>query len=795
MLESWIIDLRYAARRLLTRPTYALLAVLTLALGAGGSAASFGVVRTFLLDPLPYAHEEEVVAFWSPFDWSEQEFLYLRSQVPGFRQVAAYRTESATLEVGAGPLRLVDGASASAELFGVLGATPLLGRTFRPGDDLPGAEPVAVLSWGLWRELGGDPSVLGRRVRIGGGERTVVGVMPEGFWFPTPTTRVWTPTQLDEPDQSGNYVLVGRMAPGMTLPAMAAPLRRITAYLDERYDYPAQWDKTRNAALTPLREFLVGEVRPALVATFAAMGVILLIACANVAALMLGQVDAQSTDLAVRIALGATRRRLVQQLVAEALLVGMASGLAGAAVAASGFPVLVRALPLGALAEGAALDWAVFLAALGVAVLAAVVIALVPAVAVWRGEPRGTMSAARTGGVRGRGRMESGLVVTQVALAVLLAAGAGLLVRSVANLRAIDPGVDTGAVVVVDVAMPASTRLTERQRTTRELVDAVAALPGVRSAAATHKLPLRGSGSSNGFAVERKPELELSTVYFRIVTREYFSTMGIRVASGRGFDGSEPAFDGTQGDGAERAIVINQALARKYFPGEDPVGQRVGGFGGWDRIVGVVEDVSEAALTDAAAPTEYLLTSQAPFLPEDQSLVLRPERPRDAAAVLDAARRAIERGAGAAVQRTTTMDAVFAEAVGPARQVMALLSLLTALALVLGAIGIYGVISHFVARRRRDYGVRIALGLRPSRVVAQVVGRGGLLVAAGGAIGVAGALALARLLASFLYGVGSSDPVALAGAVTALLLVGVVAAWVPAWRASRTDPALVLREQ
>ena len=324
----------------------------------------------------------------------------------------------------------------------------------------------------------------------------------------------------------------------------------------------------------------------------------------------------------------------------------------------------------------------------------------------------------------------------------------------------------------------------------RTLLGELEQLPGVRSAALTTKLPLRGSGDNWGIAVEGRPDLPDSTTSFRVVSRDYFETLGIAVRQGRGFTPADQP-------GGEIVIVINEALATKYFPGVDPIGRRLqSGFGVWERIVGVVENVAEARLTDGPEPARYMLDEQVGYSPERQVLVLRTERPADAAAVLPAARETVERTApGVAVQEATTMEQVFATAVGPARQIMTLLTLLTALALVLGAIGVYGVIAHHVSRRKRDYGIRLALGLTPARVVRQVVGHGTALVGLGIAVGVVAALVLARSLASLLYGVGAADPLALVAATLALLAVGVLAAFVPAYRASRVDPALVLREQ
>jgi putative ABC transport system permease protein len=323
-----------------------------------------------------------------------------------------------------------------------------------------------------------------------------------------------------------------------------------------------------------------------------------------------------------------------------------------------------------------------------------------------------------------------------------------------------------------------------------ELVAALAEMPGVRSAAVTQKLPLTRAGDNWGVDIEGRPELKGQTMAVRFVSPTYFATMGVRVRDGRGFDGSD------RPDG-ERVIVVNRAFADKFFPGENPIGRRTTiGFEGWDRIVGVIENVAEGSLTDAPEPAGYYLYDQVSYTSRRQSLVFRATRPGEEAQLLDAARRTVQRIApGFAVQEVTTMDRVLAKAVGPARQIMTLLTILSALALVLGAVGIYGVISHFANRRKRDWAVRVALGLRPSRVVSHIVGRGAWLVGLGIVLGVVAAGALARLLASLLYGVSAVDPLALAAASAMLLAVGLVAAFVPAHRAGRVDPALALREQ
>lgn len=792
MFESWIMDGRYAVRRLISRPTYAALAVLTLALGAGGTAAIFSVVRSLLLEPLPIAREEEVGVLWFTYSWSEAEFAFLRPDFPGFQAMAAYRPDDTTLETPGGALRLTPGVAATADLFDVLGTRPVLGRGFQPGDDAAGAPPVSIISHSLWQELGADPSIVGKPVRLGGTARTVVGVMPPGFWFPSPETRVWNAVVVNPQNRSGQYTLIGRVAGGLRLDQVDGQLQAMAARVAERFPAPEQWDKRNAPGVTPAREFFVGDVRPSLLATLAAMGVILLMACANVAALMLGQVDARATEMAVRSALGANRQRLVQQLVLESIVIGVAAGIAGAVMATIGFELLIQSLPLGELAATATLDWTIFWAAMLAALASAVGIAIVPGAALWRGSSlQSTMATTRTGGIAGRGgRLEGGLVIAQMALAVLLAAGAGLLIRSVANLRAIDPGVETEGVLVVEAAMPTRLPAAERRRAILEMIPALDALPGVRSVAAAQKVPLSGESSDNwGITVVGKPDLPQSTTAFRMVTREYFDTLGMPIRAGRSFDASDR-------EGSDRVVVINEALAAKYFPGEDPIGRVIQTFDDQgERIVGIVGNAAEARLTDAPVPARYMLYEHVPSYRHQAAFVIRIESESLTGSLLETARATIERqNSQLAVQQTTTMQARFDRAVGAAGQVVTLLTLLAGLALVLGAVGVYGVISHFVTRRARDYGIRLALGQKPSGIVRQVVGRGAALVAAGAAIGITAALLMTRVLASLLYGVDATDPLAMTGAVGLLLIVGMLAAFVPARRASLTDPARVLRQ-
>jgi putative ABC transport system permease protein len=790
MYESWIIDVRYATRHLLRRPVYAALAVITLALGAGGLAAVYSVSDAILRNPLPIVREEQVGVLWFGGSWREEEFLGLRPRFPGFERMGAYRPDDVTLEFAEQPLRLIPGVAVSSELFEVLGTPAFLGRTFRPGEDLVGAEPVVVLSYSLWRELGSDPSIVGKPLQLGGVARTVVGVMPQGFWFPSPTTRLWTAAQMNPNNRSGRYTLVGRIAEGHSIAHMDGPLRALANLLAANFQYPtAQWDKTRNPSIASAREFFVGDVKPSLIATLAATAVILLIACANVAALVLGQVDARANDIAVRAALGATRQRLIQQLLAESLLLGAIAGVSGAVFAVAGFKVLLDSLPLGALRETARLDWGVFWASMIAALVAALLVATVAGAALWRGgNLQSVLATTRTGGVGARGgSLESMLVVGQMALAVLLAAGAGLLIRSVANLRAIDPGVEIDGTVVVDTTMPTRLGMNERKLAVEAVLPALRALPGVNVVAATQKVPLRGSGDNWGLTVRGRGALHATTA-MRMVTHDYFAAMGMQIRRGRDFSSSDRA-------GTERVIIVNEALAAKFFPNEDPIGQvlqSVDEVG--ERIIGVVSNAAEATLIEGAVPARYVIYQQMPFLYTQVSFVLRTDR-NNVAPLVRAAREAIERESRQlAVQQTTTLRHIFDLAVGPAGRVVTLVALLTALALVLGAVGVYGVISHFVQRRSREFAIRLALGQSPNSILRHIVARGAALVVLGSAIGIGLAVVVARLLSSLLYGVQASDPMSMAGAVTVLLLVGILAAFLPARRASLTDAAMALRE-
>jgi putative ABC transport system permease protein len=791
LVERWMLDARYALRRLRTRPVYATLAVLTLALGVGGMAAISGIVRPLLIDPLPYRRPNELVQFWRPGDWRAREVTLLRDHWDGFSDVAAYRPADVTLERPGAPARLVPGIASSAELFRVLGVAPLIGRGFTRGEDLPGAAPVAVLSYSLWRDLGEDSRIVGSTLVLDGTPRTIIGVMPPSFWFPEPTVGVWAPDTINATGGVGFYTLVGRVAPGHRVGSMQPAVDHVTKTLAANFTYTKEWDITQNAVLTPLREPMVKSMRPALVATLAGMAAILLIACANVAALALGQFESRASELAVRSALGADRSRLATQIVIEIVVLGLVAGAVGSAIAAAGFGVLRESLPLGAWRGRATIDWTLLAASIVVATLSSLAISLFPVLALWRRDPRGALSGARTNGFLGRrGGLQSGMIVAEVAVAALLACTAGLIAESVGRLYAVRSGIEARRVAVLDVASPYGIGSAPRLAMMQRVLDELVSLPGVRFAGASQRLPLRGPGWSMGM---RLPNVspDAPSPKFRIVSGDYFAALGIPVRRGRVFTSADAASDSIA------SIVVNDALVKLYFPTVDPIGQVIsGGFGKPERIVGIVGDVAEGTLTQSMPPAKYYLGRQVYFVPPAQSIVITGARDEDLDRIMSDARRLIARIAPSfAVQQVTTMQRVLDDAVGPARDVMKLLAVLTGVALLLGAIGIYGAISQFVARRTRDWSIRVALGLSPARVVTRIVSHGLALVATGVLLGIVGTVFSSRLLAAFLFGVSSHDATALVAAAGSLAAVGVTAALIPALRAARTDPALVLREQ
>ena len=790
-------DIRHALRQLRRRPGFSLIAILTLGLGIGATAALFTVVNGMLLRPLPYANESRLREFWMQFSWRGNEYDHIREGSLAFEQIVAYTGLAEGMRLG-DETQILSYIPATANLFDALGAKPMLGRGFEPGEDRPGAEPVIVISHGLWRqELGSDPDVIGRKLEVGGVQRTIVGVMPPGFFFPTPDNRAWRPLVLDpaEPiySNTGWLTLLGLERAGTTPAQLKTELDRITTRLGERFTYPAAWDKTKNATTTPLRESLVGNVRDPLLLLLGAVAMLLIIACANAAALILARTTDRMGELTVRSALGAGRYRIARQIVTESLVLALVSAIAGALIAGVAFKALVASLPLQqGFGTTLSMGWQAFAMAFALALLVGVVVSIVPIRQLLRGRLDGLSRERSEQGLRfGTRRAHGTMIVAQVTVAVMLVAGAMLLVRSVERIRALDPGFDPRGVAAVDL-VASSSSLTPAMRTQffRDALARIEAMPGVTGAGFTNRLPVRDQGWQGTVGIEGKPEYADAArpnSLMRTVTPGYLRALGIAIRSGRGVE----ATDGANG---ELVVLISESFAKKVWPGEDPIGKRIQlgqGQAPWRRIVGVVEEARMTSMIGDIPFTTYVPQDQFQGM-QGATAVIRSELPP---ATVYAGVRSIvaDLNDRVAVARPTTMETVVSTSLAEPLRLRFFLGLFAGLALLLGSVGVYGVVSYAVARRRAEFGIRMALGAAPSRVLTDVVRHGLTPVLIGVVAGLAGSSALSGLLRGFLYDVSPRDTPSLFVASGALLVAGVLAAVVPAWRAGAISPVEALR--
>ncbi len=803
--ESWGVspladlggDVRWAVRQLTRSPAFAALGALTLALGIGGTVALFSVAHGLLVRPLPVHDEDHLVVFWSDYNWRGVEFDFVRERLEGFEGLAAFSNDAFTLRTDGGT-SMVLSTVASAELFDVLGVRPMLGRTFREGEDRPGAEPVVILSHGLWQqELGGDRDIVGKRILLDGAPVTVIGVMPEGFYFPTPQMRIWTPLDLDPESagyQAGWLVLTGRLAPGTSQTRLDDELARLGAALDERFDYPDRWNKARDPYVTPLRDYLLGEVRPAVLLLMAAVGLLLLMACANVAALILTRTSDRVGEMSVRTALGAGRGRLARQILTESLLLGAVGGIVGLALAAAVFDVLVAGLPLTqGFEQTLALDWTTLVGAFVLSLVTGGLVALAPLRALLRGDlSRATLGWRRQGGSPGSARMQHALVVAEVLLAMVLVTGAALLVRTVDRLRSLDDGLDADGVLTVELYLGAEeTQPAERDRFFHAIVERVAALPGVEHAGLINRLPIRDGGYQASVLLEGRTDLEgdqRPTAFWRVVTPGALEALGVRPLHGRLPDEADR-------DGTLQAGFVNESFARRFWPSEDALGKHFTTFFGrraeW-QVAGVLPDIAIGSARLDVSPAAYHAWDQA--APGATSAVLVARSSGDPSALAPAVRRiARELDGRAALGEVASMQAVVDGSMSESMRLRFYLTLLSGLGLLLGSVGIYGVVSYGVERRRAEMGIRMALGARPGVLLGEVIRVGMLPVLIGVIGGIVAALAASASLGHFLYEVAPTDPLSLAAGALSLLTVGTLSALIPALRAGRTDPSTALR--
>ena len=797
-MQTLFQDLRYGARMLMKKPGFTLIAVLTLALGIGANSAIFSVVNALLLKSLPFKEPERIVMLWNKgpaaaggdrVPLAVADLFDLRAQNHSFAEIAAFQYNNYTVTGGDTP-DWVRGANVTANFFAVLGVQPQLGRTFLPDEDKPDATRVVVLSDGYWRSrFGADPQLVGRAITLNGNSFTVVGVMPPALHFPMREAELWTARRTGTPTRRGPYFYTGvaRLKPGVTLAQAEAETRTLKSSFE---------DQNFSLTLLPVNDFVVGEVRPALLALLVAVGLVLLIAAVNVANLTLVRAAARVKELSIRAALGAGRGRILRQLLTESLLLALLGGALGALGAVWGVDLLVRLAPADiprleqVVVDGRVLGWTMF-----ISLLTGVLCGLGPAWQSTRLNLNVTLKDGGRGTTEGAGwrRWRNMLVVAELALAVLLLIGSGLLLKSLWRLQQIDLGVNTDRVLTTFVELPGQ-RYAQSQQQLNFYEQALAqarALPGVRSVALSNSLPPDITEESDDFAIEGRPVGAQQIPPIATIVRvspDYFSTLGIGVSRGRAF---------TTADNANAPLValISETTARRFFPNEDPLGQRINrndqGPPTWIQIVGVVKDVKYTGLTDETQPAIYqpLAQSQSSGI----ALILKTEL-ADAASLTATVRamlRTIDKDLPLIPQ--FSMQQRLALATAQPRFRTTLIALFAALALLLAAIGIYGVISYAVAQRRHEIGIRMALGAQTRDVLRLVLQQGLTLTLAGVGCGVLASWALTRWMQKLLFNVTPTDPLTFAGVALLLTLIALLACWLPARRATKVDPMIALR--
>ena len=818
-MDILLQDIRYATRKLLRTPGFTVIAIATLALAIGATTAVFSLVNGVLLKPLPYPDPEQLVRVGSTRAGQESggrrltamsmmDFRDYRAGSTAFAHLAAINQGTRNLSGdGAQPLRLRS-ARVSANFFDLFAVPMQLGRGFAATEEEPGTGRVVVLSDGIWRShFGADPRVVGRPITLDGNPHTIIGVAGRGFAYPG-NRDIWTPLapepwELDPENRGAHYLDgIGRLKPGAT-PALAKQeLETIGKRLEQQYP---ESNTNFGGSAAPLHEWIVGDVRPALYAMFGAVGFVLLIACANVANLLLVRAAARETEIAIRTALGAARGRLLRQLVTESLLLSLAGAVVGAAIALWIVDAVVAFGPEGLprLSE-VTVDARVLGFTALVAVVTGLVFGLVPAFHAARSETGQMLreSGRGTSHRKATNRTRSLLVVSEFALAVVLLVGAGLLIRSFVALVNVDPGYDVERVVTFNASLPSAKYPYDQEQRAfaDDVLERMRRLPGVQSAAIAFGRPLERSIFRTTFDVEGRPPNppeRRTPIEVRSSTPDYFRTLGIALVRGRLYTMEDRA-------GRPPVIVVNQEFVRRYFPNEDPIGKRI--TLGWGRdtaanapsilvggeIVGVVADIKQYGLDEEAFPTTFFPYHQQPF---DQFNVL--VKSTAAPELVQSAARAQMREVDAdlPIYDMTTMREALAESVAQPRFYMTLLIGFAGIALLLAALGIYGVISYTVSQRTRELGIRIALGATRQKVVGLVLGRGLVLTAVGVVVGLVAAFWLTRILASLLFGVGAVDPVTYAAVAVVLVGVAVLASWLPARRAARVDPVIAMRAE
>jgi putative ABC transport system permease protein len=812
-------DLRFAVRGLLRSPAFTAIAVLTLALGIGANTAIFSVVYSVLLRPLAYTEPERLISIRAAYAGtgaqdipaSQPEYHDYLEGVSALQDLAAVYPISINL-TGLGEPQRIQASVVSDNYFRVLGVAPALGRDFTPDDDRGQIGYVVIISHQLWQKrFGGDPGVIGKTVRLDDDPMTIIGIMPRGFRHVlesgTSPMEVWAPIALDNPDPdflnvrgARVYDLIGRLKPGRTVDEASAELAGLTVRLREQYPqvYPA--GQGWHPVATPLAEQVVGDVRPALLVLLGAVGFVLLIGCANVANLLLARSTVREREIALRTALGSSRGRLVRQLLTESLVLAALGGGLGLLLAAWGSSALGRLVALYLPRAGEielsvpVLGFTAFLI-----ILTGVVFGLLPALQTSRADLQGVLkdSGRGTAGAP-RTRLRAALVVAEVAVALMLLAGAGLMLRSFQRLMAVEYGFDPDRLLTLQMWLPVPNDRSkgrfqthaQRQSFYERALAAVQAVPGVRNAALISTLPLRGENDLR-LEIEGRPvapDDPPMTAEGRLVSPNYFETMGIPLLAGEGLP--------DLGDSISRRLVlVNRTMTEKYWPGADPIGQRLRfrSDGPWLTVAGIVGDVRQIGLADP--PKEEVYSSYRAVSSQEMSMVVRTaeDDPERLGAAVTAAIRSAD--PEQPVFGVMSMERVIENASAERRISMVLLLLFAGMALLLSAIGIYGVMAYTTTQRRHEIGIRLALGAGARDVLGLVVGQGMRLVLVGLAAGLFGAWVLSRVLSSQLFGISAQDPVTYAAVAFLLGLVALIATWLPARRATRVDPMISLRSE
>jgi putative ABC transport system permease protein len=802
MLNNTLSDLRYGMRLLRKSPGFAAIAICALALGIGANTAIFSTVDAVLLRDLPYKDADRLVMLWqeatfvgfpratpTPGDYSDW-----KRQNRVFEGMGAMRFTTSSLTLDGSPEQVL-GQAVTPDFFSVLGVQPVIGRVFSVDEDRSGAQ-VMVISYGLWqRRYQGDPAIVGRTIPMNGAKFTVTGVMPRGFVFQADQTDYWVPANLTPAqlaNRAAHYLnVVARLKPGATIARAREDVHAIVRRLQDQ----GLFDKRSDVLVIPLREDLLGNTRQALFVLLAAAGCVLLIACANLANLLLARSMGRRREMAVRTALGAGRARLVRQMVTESVLLSLAGGVIGLCVAFASMKLLARLVPSNMPATAAPLIDARLLGfTLLLSIATGLIFSIVPAMQTAKASLNEALKQGGRGSSGAGRRMRDALAVLEVASALVLLVGAGLLLRTLANLRGIDIGFRADHLLTMRTVPARTMTHTDRMNYYDRVIAGVRALPGVENAAFVSDLPFQQSGNSQAFQIEGRSTQENGPVQlalYRVGTNNYLKTLGVRAIGGRLIEESD-------GANAAPVIVITETFARRLWMGESPLGHRLK-IGGpdtpWHTIIGVVADVHERGYEPAMMPGMYLPAVQTPNAQSDpRELLVRTKG--DPAGMAEAVRRIIwSVNPQQPVARVRTMDDLIDLDVADRKQQTILLGSFAALALLLAAIGLYGVLSYGVTQRSREIGLRIALGASSTNVTRMIVGQGLGLTGAGLAVGCAASLLTTRAMSKLLYGVQATDPATFAAVAAVLAGIATIACWIPARRASRLDPMVALRDE